>query len=416
MAKNRHRHEDGFILPTVLVMGFVLAIFASALIVLLTSEMRNTKHSRAKDRNAQAAEAAFQRAIAVLNDPSVDYWSMLASTPVAGATTTPTGYNSLTAYPFKEIDGVAYSISVAAGDLINTGAAHSATTLWVNKGDKAYDRTIFVDIKDLKTTRVDHMVGRVHRTTKPFILGNSGIYVSGGRNADGSCNNNLGNSWDANSFDSCNGGATTTQNPADCVGNMTGPCFDGGTDVCLSINAGGNPAPAPVATIPAAPVPTNLANISTSITLGPAATSAGKSYRVNTINLNGTDTISFDESVGPITLYVTGTIDCGGVSGFAVANPAPGCCQAEGAAIIVVGGGAVNMNGNTSFTGYMYAPQSIVNVDGGGNGVFQGIIVAQEFSITGGGAGWFHYDRCLLRRKINSYESPPLIINGWEPY
>jgi hypothetical protein len=197
---------------------------------------------------------------------------------------------------------------------------------------------------------------------------------------------------------------------------MTGPCFGGGTDVCLSINTGGSPAPAPVPTIPSSPAPINLANITSSTILGPSATSAGQSYQVDVINLNGSDIIKFDESVGPITLFVTGTIDCGGQSGFGVQNPSPGCCQAAGAAIIVIGSGEVNMNGNTSFTGYLYAPLSVVNVDGGGNGVFQGIIVAQQFSITGGGAGWFHYDRCLLRKRINTYDSPPLLINGWQTY
>jgi hypothetical protein len=167
---------------------------------------------------------------------------------------------------------------------------------------------------------------------------------------------------------------------------------------------------------------TFLGDITGSVNLGPAPDINGKTYQIRNINTNGGDTIYFDVSVGPINLYITGTINMGGHSGFTFSPTVAQCCglpcncHAAAAGIIVIGGGDVTFNGNTNFTGYMYAPQSAVQVQGGGNGVFQGIIVADSFSINGGGAGWFHYDRCLDHNRYNQYAAPPVIINTWQPY
>lgn len=400
--------QKGFILPTILVMAVVLAIFASALYVLLTSEMRNTSQTRSKDLNAQAADAAFQRAIAMLNAPSTSNWSSMGGN----------AYSSLTTYPYAEIPGVVYSISIAAGELVNTGAAKALTTLWPNQGDINFDRTIFVRVKATLSNREDNMVAKIHRNVNPFILGDAGIYTTG-------CQD-LGTVWHGNSFDSCNGSAGTGQTSADCIGNMTAPCFSGGGNLCLNQNPVPTVSPPPTPSLPVGATPTPravpgnvtvLQDITGSVTLGPAPSDDGMTYQVANINTNGGDTITFDESSGgPIILYVTGYIDMGGHSGFAFTGGGLDCCKAASAGIFVIGGGDVSFNGNTSFVGFLYAPDSAISVSGGGTGTFEGVIVAETFNINAGGAGWFHYDRCLLRNRINTYNNPPVIINAWQTY
>lgn len=91
----------------------------------------------------------------------------------------------------------------------------------------------------------------------------------------------------------------------------------------------------------------------------------------------------------------------------------PYCCGTEDAVIYQLGANPVTLSGNGDYQGLLYCPESDVTVSGGGNGYFNGAIVAKTFSTSGGGAGWFHYDSCLARSAGEIYSSPPVVITSW---
>jgi hypothetical protein len=423
------KRQGGFILPTVLVMGAVLLVFATVLLFVLQSEMRNSNNSRSKDADAAGADAAFQRAVAYLNNTG-NY-----SIPGPNGTPTPiigvsnwggpwdANYASLTTYPFTEISGVAYSISIAAGELSNTGSAAAAPTLWVNKGDLGQDRTIFVRLKytTANNNRVENYFQKIHRTDPVFVPGEVGMYTTG-------CNN-LGAVWNGNAFDSCLGAADTINayGSSECTGSLTALCFQGGNNFCLSENdelsMGHPPAspPTPVFTPQPTtqPVPGNASvsgSLSGPMVLGPAPAGAGMiNYQVSDVVLNGNPEIDVDASAGPVNLYVTGSWTISGGPNIYVIS-AYGCCKASSFTVYMVNGGDVHLNGNMIFEGSFYAPQSSFTFNGGGGGYFSGTIVGKDWSTQGGGTSWFHEDQCMQHGRINTYVNPPVLINAWQIY
>lgn len=89
------------------------------------------------------------------------------------------------------------------------------------------------------------------------------------------------------------------------------------------------------------------------------------------------------------------------------------CCQVADAIIYVVGSGTVDIPGTVEQQVLLYCPESDVTVGGGGNGFFNGAIIAKNLEVTGGGAGMFHYDACLASIASSVYKAPPVITNTW---
>jgi hypothetical protein len=128
----------------------------------------------------------------------------------------------------------------------------------------------------------------------------------------------------------------------------------------------------------------NLGNVSLydsmTLTLGPG------SYQTSKIDLSNDARLMIDNAVGPVTLYLTGSLGIWNDAAIAVADPNP-----EKFAVYVQGGGAVGLSNSGSFYGVIYAPQSRIELSVGG-GIF-GAVVGKEIELSN--TSRIHYDIAL---------------------
>lgn len=120
-----------------------------------------------------------------------------------------------------------------------------------------------------------------------------------------------------------------------------------------------------------------------------AATITGPgSFQVKDIQLGGFSTLTIDNSKGPVTLYVTGTLSVLGNARILPVNSNP-----EWFAMYVTSALPVTLQGSSigKFYGVLYAPTSAVSISG--NADFFGAFVGQ--SMFAGGSARIHYYRPL---------------------
>jgi hypothetical protein len=165
-------------------------------------------------------------------------------------------------------------------------------------------------------------------------------------------------------------------------------------------------------------LPTTLGNVTSSVTLpriGDVPTASGRYvYRVTSVNLTGTDAISIKgpvdivvtggfsisgtatlsvggtDSVDPsINLYCAGAVELGG-NGMAnqTANPAKATIWGTAASPSTQ---SINVSGNGSYTGTIYAPNGTVTLSGSGD--TSGAVIGGTITVSG--SGRFHYDTDL---------------------
>ena len=134
-------------------------------------------------------------------------------------------------------------------------------------------------------------------------------------------------------------------------------------------------------------VPAGIADLGTISLNGQAMTINGPgSFRVADINLNGPSTFYIDNSSGPVTLYVTGSLNFSGKSKVIAADPDPERC-----ALYVAGAGSVTLGGSAPVYGVLYAPTSSVAI--GSTAQFYGAFVGRDLSLSS--AARVHYDEAL---------------------
>jgi len=114
---------------------------------------------------------------------------------------------------------------------------------------------------------------------------------------------------------------------------------------------------------------------------------AAGSYQMSSLNLGGKSILHVDNCTGPVTIYVTGTVNVADSAQILPCDPNP-----ERLAIYVSGTGAVTLNGEGSyFYGTLYAPQSTLWVNKPGD--LYGAVVANKFHLEQGGS--IHFDEEL---------------------
>ena len=135
-------------------------------------------------------------------------------------------------------------------------------------------------------------------------------------------------------------------------------------------------------------VPAGLTDLGAISVDGTSRTLTGPgSFTVKDLTVKNNGRLLVDNSAGPVTLYVTGTLSLTSGGGIDVSNPDP-----EGFAIYVVSDKDVNVTGNGSaFNGVVYAPNSKLSVTGSGD--FFGSFVANIVSASG--SSRIHYDSAL---------------------
>jgi hypothetical protein len=142
--QSRGRHQGGWALPLMLVLGAILLLLSTGLYFILSKELKMNAVSVTADHTFSGGDAALNRAATWLESHWGNY----------GEANGGSGYDSLTTTPYSDIPGIMYNISVSAGALAitYTTSAYVPTSQWQNTGDYAYDRTIFVKVTDLSST------------------------------------------------------------------------------------------------------------------------------------------------------------------------------------------------------------------------------------------------------------------------
>jgi len=111
------------------------------------------------------------------------------------------------------------------------------------------------------------------------------------------------------------------------------------------------------------------------------------SYRASRVFLDKNGILDIQNSAGPVTLYVTGSVEGrGNESSITTADPNP-----EKFALYVVGGNKVEFRNGGSFYGVIYAPQSSLEIRNGGE--FFGSFVGNTVLVRN--LARVHYDRAL---------------------
>jgi hypothetical protein len=111
------------------------------------------------------------------------------------------------------------------------------------------------------------------------------------------------------------------------------------------------------------------------------------SYQVANLTVSDNGHLGIENSQGPVTLYVTGNVTLSKYGAITVADPNP-----EKFAIYETSNGNVNLSGQTSFYGVVYAPLSVVKLSD--QGQFFGSYVGGQMLLDKNAA--VHFDSALL--------------------
>ncbi|MGE0682154.1 MAG: hypothetical protein AB7P69_14805 [Candidatus Binatia bacterium] len=135
-------------------------------------------------------------------------------------------------------------------------------------------------------------------------------------------------------------------------------------------------------------VPQELPNLGDIVrTNGQAYTLVGPaSYKVGKLDFSNGARLIINNSDGPVTLYVTNTVNIGNTAQVIVANTNP-----ENFALYLVNGNTVSIANTGAFYGAVYAPQSAINFLNGGQ--FFGAFVGNTINASNG--AFVHYDTAL---------------------
>jgi cytoskeletal protein CcmA (bactofilin family) len=82
------------------------------------------------------------------------------------------------------------------------------------------------------------------------------------------------------------------------------------------------------------------------------------SYEARTVRIDSNATIVVDNAAGPVTIYVTGSAEFAGK--VVVTDPDP-----EKLAVYLAGSGTLKFRNRQVFTGVVYAPEGVIEIDGG---------------------------------------------------
>lgn len=135
-------------------------------------------------------------------------------------------------------------------------------------------------------------------------------------------------------------------------------------------------------------IPRGLTDLG-ALTVGGGATQTIRgpgSFRVAAIDVSNAGRLFVDNTLGPVTLYVTGAVSISGGGTIAVADPDP-----EMFAVYVSGKGPVTLSNAGRFYGVVYAPTSPITLTGGGS--FTGAFVGDTLSVSNGAS--VQYDETL---------------------
>jgi hypothetical protein len=138
-------------------------------------------------------------------------------------------------------------------------------------------------------------------------------------------------------------------------------------------------------------LPTGLKNLgNVDIRDGQLKTVQGPaSYQVANLNVGESSRLVIDNTLGPVTLYVTGNVSLSKYGAISVTDPNP-----EKFAIYVTESGNVSLSGQTQFYGVIYAPNSVVRLSD--RGQFFGSYVGSQITLDKDAV--MRFDSALLGR------------------
>jgi hypothetical protein len=156
--------------------------------------------------------------------------------------------------------------------------------------------------------------------------------------------------------------------------------------------------------LPAPVVPSDAMNLGAIDVGGDATTTlAAGTYRVSSLTVSGNGRLIIDTSHGAVNLYVSGPISIAG-NGISNNSGIPSNFN-----LVETGTAAVTFSGNASFSGTVYAPNSVLSLNG--NGTMYGAFIGGGLRLVGNGA--IHYDQVL--RTVSGIPGPLRMMAQWSP-
>lgn len=406
----RRRSEEGFTLVAVMALALLATFAVFAVLTLFRHETKTLQATNVRDRLESALDTGLEKAVLKLNESGS--WANLDSTAY---------FNSLTATSsaFADLDGYQYWVMVLKGKrvqpvagVINDTMANALT----NTGDLNLSRTVIIRAKNTRTNVELRAMALLHRSDVSPIIPVGGIYTNGSLNNGG---------WPGTSYNSCSGVSRTAQ-PAGCSGTVqAGGAISSSSGFCMpQVTVGPTPQPYPPVGLPAGTEPWPFESLQPSINSDYSAPSGNHAYsysvtrtmkvQVRNVSL-GNDDFNIITNGFQVDVYVTGSLGAGGNCSWTTRGLNPGG-QPASMWFRVVGSGAVTLSGTGTYECVIEAPESAVNLNGGGTGSFSGGIVANTFN-KNGAAGNFYFDECILQKyKANTYPRPPIITVGWSQF
>ena len=380
--KSRH-HEQGFVLLVVYLVVVLISIFSFALFA------RSNAFAQASERNLNKM-AAFNMA-----ESGAD-WALRQLATDPNYTGTPAYVSMSTNFVrggfivtvTTPADNPAIRIIQAAGFAPDNNTASRAyqtsavTAYGQYSPGKLFNFAIFAENSitltgNDKTASVDSYDSR------------TGPYVEGGTNGDIGVNSIAAGSITLN-------GKTIVQGDA-LVGSTGDPAsgIDVGPNATIT-GTSGTLTETQVYSDPTTSLPSSgdLAITGGTTTLMPGT------YHYDSLSITGTGALSL---TGPVIIYVDGSVEIAG-NGVATSGDLP-----TNLLIYVTGSETVKIDGNGSFFGGIYAPNSLVKNDGNG-GLF-GAVVSKDYVQTGNAR--IHFDQAMS--EIESDEAlGDLELEAWQ--
>ncbi|MFH1208120.1 MAG: hypothetical protein V1673_01000 [Candidatus Omnitrophota bacterium] len=432
-------HEKGFVLLAVYMAAIFICLFSAVLFARHQVAVQATERYQNRVLAFNAAEAGIDRAL----------WELTTDFASRRTNTATTDYTSSSATSLGQHEFL-YTISLA-------GTPTGLTTYRKIRAD-GYAPSYYTDTTDTVAgypTGISRPRASQHSTIivyaevvadPPTLTGslfNYGIYTTGSINLSGSTfdsyNSSLGAYGGANVSSNGSIAADTTLsegielnsttvkgtvlvgeggNPSTVIeqehSTIIPPVTDPVTPPTGNLPAGwALGAPTPIVELVPAPTEVNLSSVTGTTTLaGNPDGTTPTYYHASQISVSGSKG-AIVTTGGPVMIYVDGGVEITGI-GTTVPNNKPGNLQ-----IYVTGTASCKVQGNGSFYGGLYAPNSDVTFkasDSGKGGTWFGAVVAKTFSTGGGGTSAFHFDTAMVTGTVSTPSStPPRVgITTWQ--
>lgn len=184
---------------------------------------------------------------------------------------------------------------------------------------------------------------------------------------------------------------------------MPGPDHEVSTTGNATVTGRSDPA-SDTKQLPAPVLPGDMVNLDAIAIKGNGTqTLTAGNYLAPSLSISGNGQLVIDASLGPVNLYVSGSISIAG-NGINNLSGKPASFN-----LVETGNAGVSFSGNGTYFGTVYAPNSVLSLTG--NGDMYGAFVGAGIGISGNGL--FHFDELLKTQ--SAMPGPLRLVAQWTP-